>query len=99
MNTDQGQKLSVLIRVHPWFESVFSFLSFAALITMPLGAQTAKQGPPGEKPMVLTEAIPLENAKGRFDHFAMAADAFPGPRWAAIWWKLSTLAAASSTAP
>lgn len=24
-----------------------------------------------EKPMVLTEAIPLENAKGRFDHFAM----------------------------
>ena len=25
-----------------------------------------------EKPLVLTEAIPLENAKGRFDHFAMA---------------------------
>jgi hypothetical protein len=24
-----------------------------------------------EKPLVLTEAIPLENAKGRFDHFAM----------------------------
>jgi sugar lactone lactonase YvrE len=27
--------------------------------------------PAGEKPLVLTEAIPLENAKGRFDHFAM----------------------------
>jgi hypothetical protein len=26
-----------------------------------------------EKPLVLTEAIPLENAKGRFDHFAMGA--------------------------
>ena len=26
---------------------------------------------PREKPLVLTEAIPLENAKGRFDHFAM----------------------------
>jgi len=25
-----------------------------------------------ERPLVLTEAIPLENAKGRFDHFAMA---------------------------
>src|SRR5215469_656568 len=24
-----------------------------------------------ERPLVLTEAIPLENAKGRFDHFAM----------------------------
>jgi hypothetical protein len=24
-----------------------------------------------EKPLVFTEAIPLENAKGRFDHFAM----------------------------
>src|ERR1700704_3955758 len=27
--------------------------------------------PSHEKPMVFTEAIPLENAKGRFDHFAM----------------------------
>jgi len=26
-----------------------------------------------EKPLVLTEAIPLENAKGRFDHFAVGA--------------------------
>ncbi len=27
-----------------------------------------------EKPLVFTEAIPLENAKGRFDHFAMGGD-------------------------
>ena len=27
--------------------------------------------PQREKPLVLTEAIPLDNAKGRFDHFAM----------------------------
>jgi hypothetical protein len=40
---------------------------------------TAKKGPIASKstvtetarPLVLTEAIPLENAKGRFDHFAM----------------------------
>jgi DNA-binding beta-propeller fold protein YncE len=31
----------------------------------------AQSGTPREKPVVLTEAIPLENAKGRFDHFAM----------------------------
>ena len=36
----------------------------------------APQGKPSpaitrEKPLVFTEAIPLENAKGRFDHFAM----------------------------
>jgi hypothetical protein len=29
-----------------------------------------KTAVPQERPMVLTEAIPLENAKGRFDHFA-----------------------------
>jgi sugar lactone lactonase YvrE len=35
---------------------------------------TAKQtAASSEKPLVLTEAIPLENAKGRFDHFAMGA--------------------------
>jgi hypothetical protein len=33
---------------------------------------TPKSTPaPRERPLVLTEAIPLENAKGRFDHFAM----------------------------
>ncbi len=37
---------------------------------------TSQQGKPNpaiarEKPLVFTEAIPLENAKGRFDHFAM----------------------------
>lgn len=61
----------MLIRVHRWLESVFSVLTAAVLIPMPLFAQSAKQAPPREKPMVLTEAIPLENAKGRFDHFAM----------------------------
>jgi len=34
---------------------------------------SAAKGPPAtrEKPLVFTEAIPLDNAKGRFDHFAM----------------------------
>ncbi len=43
------------------------------------GASAAKKNSPApksaapsrEKPLVFTEAIPLENAKGRFDHFAM----------------------------
>jgi len=35
----------------------------------PPNAQTAA-APERDKPLVLTEAIPLENAKGRFDHFA-----------------------------
>src|SRR5690349_16633863 len=30
-----------------------------------------KRAPAQERPLVFTEAIPLENAKGRFDHFAM----------------------------
>src|SRR5512141_3027427 len=36
-------------------------------------AQQGKQSPAiaREKPLVFTEAVPLENAKGRFDHFAM----------------------------
>jgi len=36
------------------------------------GAVTAKRTPENEQqPLVLTETVPLENAKGRFDHFAM----------------------------
>lgn len=35
-------------------------------------ASASKRAPAtSEKPLVLTEAIPLENAKGRFDHFAI----------------------------
>jgi hypothetical protein len=34
-------------------------------------AQSKKAATEHEQPLVLTEAIPLENAKGRFDHFAM----------------------------
>src|SRR5690349_14431432 len=35
-------------------------------------ASASKRTPAtSEKPLVLTEAIPLENAKGRFDHFAI----------------------------
>ena len=55
-------------------------LTFASTLGMVAkGRQTGTQGvakgasPTGErdKPLVFTEAIPLENAKGRFDHFAM----------------------------
>ena len=36
------------------------------------GAAAAKRTPANqEQPLVLTEAVPFENAKGRFDHFAM----------------------------
>ena len=36
------------------------------------GAATSKRTPASEEqPLGLTEAVPLENAKGRFDHFAM----------------------------
>jgi hypothetical protein len=59
-----------------------SFALIAALVTL-AGAQQdktggAKKNPAAagipvrrEKPLVLTEAIPLDSAKGRFDHFAM----------------------------
>src|SRR5581483_3563827 len=44
------------------------------LITVSIGpavAQSKRLAAPAEKPLVFTEAIPLENAKGRFDHFAI----------------------------
>jgi hypothetical protein len=41
------------------------------LVSGGLVAQSKKAATEQEQPMVLTEAIPLENAKGRFDHFAM----------------------------
>src|SRR5690348_6374358 len=48
------------------------FLVTVAGLMLLAGAQQPKRSTtPREKPLVLTEAIPLENAKGRFDHFAM----------------------------
>ena len=52
----------------------FSFVVLCALFaTADLAQQSASRSksPTGDKPLVLTEAIPLEDAKGRFDHFAM----------------------------
>src|SRR6266849_2522360 len=50
-------------------------LSVLAVVLLFLGCQVAAQSKKTEtereQPLVLTEAIPLENAKGRFDHFAM----------------------------
>lgn len=43
----------------------------AATISVVVCAVPALGQPDSEKPLVFTEAIPLENAKGRFDHFAM----------------------------
>ncbi len=44
----------------------------AAFATLAIGQQgKPSPTPTREKPLVFTEAIPLENAKGRFDHFAM----------------------------
>ena len=43
-------------------------LALMVQVATPAGAQESVI-PEGEKPLVLTEAIPLENAKGRFDHF------------------------------
>jgi hypothetical protein len=42
-----------------------------ALVSGGLAAQSKRAATEHEQPLVLTEAIPLENAKGRFDHFAM----------------------------
>jgi hypothetical protein len=48
------------------------FLALATLAgAQQSGAGAAKNTVRRDKPLVLTEAIPLENAKGRFDHFAM----------------------------
>ena len=49
-------------------------LAIAAFVAVHAGAQQpAKKTASGgrESPLVFTEAIPLDNAKGRFDHFAM----------------------------
>jgi dipeptidyl aminopeptidase/acylaminoacyl peptidase len=45
----------------------------AVAIAVLLGGALGAQNKPAvrDKPLVLTEAIPLENAKGRFDHFAL----------------------------
>src|SRR5579859_6530988 len=48
------------------------FLVTIAGLMLLAGAQQPKRSAtPREKPLVLTETIPLEEAKGRFDHFAM----------------------------
>src|SRR5665213_3534354 len=62
------------------------FLGFLSIATFAMlaggqqgGASAAKKSsavpksvaPSRERPLVFTEAIPLENAKGRFDHFAI----------------------------
>jgi DNA-binding beta-propeller fold protein YncE len=46
-------------------------VSASLLVSGGLAAQSKKAATEHEQPLVLTEAIPLENAKGRFDHFAM----------------------------
>ncbi len=66
------------------FCGIFVFLTLTGVFAMLAGGQQgvadgAKKTsatpkslvPSREKPLVFTEAIPLENAKGRFDHFAM----------------------------
>ena len=65
------------------FVGVFRPLALTAVLATFAGGQprnsgAAKKGSPAtgsvvqrEKPLVLTEAIPLDDAKGRFDHFAM----------------------------
>jgi hypothetical protein len=47
-------------------------LCWAAVVFVSAGAAKTQQTAPPEveRPMVLTEAIPLEGVKGRFDHFA-----------------------------
>ena len=46
--------------------------SSGSAATQKSAAAASKRGTTStEKPLVLTEAIPLENAKGRFDHFAL----------------------------
>src|ERR1700722_14448100 len=61
----------------------YSLALIAALATLADGQQGKTGGPKSsstvatgtpvqrDKPLVFTEAIPLDNAKGRFDHFAM----------------------------
>ena len=46
-------------------------LALTMIVTLATRTHAQKSATPErEKPLVLTEAIPLENAKGRFDHFA-----------------------------
>jgi DNA-binding beta-propeller fold protein YncE len=46
-------------------------VSVLVLVSGGLAAQSKKAATEHEQPLVLTEAIPLDSAKGRFDHFAM----------------------------
>jgi sugar lactone lactonase YvrE len=50
---------------------VWVLVSALLLVSGGLAAQSKKAATEREQPLVLTEAIPLEGAKGRFDHFAM----------------------------
>jgi hypothetical protein len=51
--------------------AVTLILAFATRMRAQTNAAASKSATPErDKPLVLTEAIPVENAKGRFDHFA-----------------------------
>src|SRR5690349_10442545 len=52
-------------------KTIGALSSLALLAILAPGQQKSGVPAPHDKPLVLTEAIPLENAKGRFDHFAM----------------------------
>jgi DNA-binding beta-propeller fold protein YncE len=59
-------------------DDVFLLVVLIAVSATQLGAQESSVTRKGtaterEKPLVLTDAIPLENARGRFDHFAAGA--------------------------
>jgi len=50
----------------------FCFVFASILVAAPLvKLSVAQRVAPRDKPLVFTEAIPLDNAKGRFDHFAL----------------------------
>jgi DNA-binding beta-propeller fold protein YncE len=50
----------------------FYFLFASILAAAPLvKLGVARRAPARDKPLVFTEAVPLDNAKGRFDHFAL----------------------------
>jgi hypothetical protein len=48
-----------------------AFFRLALFAGAAILANAQNKTPVRDKPMVLTEAIPLDNAKGRFDHFAL----------------------------
>ena len=64
------------MRIHRWMTALLVVASIAGCLTaeQQQKKKASESGPtttPKEKPLVFTEAIPLDDAKGRFDHFAM----------------------------